>query len=154
MTAVARETAVMNRNFAIAAGALTALLAAASWFVAGHWAARHRTEAGIRRSEARFRSLLESAPDAVLITDSRGRILLANAQSEAMFGYPRAELVGRGIEMLIPERYRERHVNHRERYVAAPRARPMGAGLELYARRADGTEFPVAVALSPARDRD
>ncbi len=152
--AVAQETAVLNRNFAIAAGALTALLAAASWFVAGHWAARHRTEAGIRRSEARFRSLLESAPDAVLITDSRGRILLANAQSEAMFGYPRAELVGRGIEMLIPERYRERHVNHRERYVAAPRARPMGAGLELYARRADGTEFPVAVALSPARDRD
>ena len=102
-----------------------------------------------RKVEARFRGLLESAPDAMVIVDGAGRIVLVNAQAEAIFGYPRAELLGQPLEMLIPERYRARHVGHRADFFRHPKARPMGANLDLYARRRDGTEFPVEISLSP-----
>lgn len=115
---------------------------------------RAESERKLRASEARFRDLLESAPDAVLITDEQGSIQLANAEAERLFGYRREEVIGQRIEMLIPQRYRGAHVGHREGYVRAARTRLMGAGLELHGLRKDGTEFPVAIGLSPTRTDD
>ncbi|WP_119303137.1 sensor histidine kinase [Dongia deserti] len=112
---------------------------------------RAEAQRKLRASEARFRDLLESAPDAVLITDDQGGIQLANAQAEQLFGYRREELIGQPIETLVPERYRGVHVGHRKGYVGAARTRPMGAGLELYGLRKDGSEFPVAISLSPTQ---
>jgi PAS domain S-box-containing protein len=115
---------------------------------------RAEADRRLRASEARFRDLVESAPDAVLITDEQGRIQLANVQAEMLFGYRRDEMVGQRIEMLMPQRYRGGHVGHREGYVREARTRPMGAGLDLYGLRKDGTEFPVAISLSPTGTGD
>jgi formate hydrogenlyase transcriptional activator len=98
-----------------------------------------------------FELLYESLPDGVVLTDSDGKILRVNVQAEQLFGYSRAELVGRPVEILIPERYRETHVGHRVQYGRGPRLRPMGAGLELYATRKGGSEFPVDIMLSPVQ---
>lgn len=102
-----------------------------------------------KQAEARFRSLLEAAPDSMVIVDATGRIELVNAQTERLFGYGREELLGKNVELLVPERYRLRHIRNRLGYVAAPRTRGMGAGLDLYGLRKDGTEFPVEISLSP-----
>lgn len=107
-----------------------------------------------KQSETRFRRLVENAPDAIVGVDDEGRILLVNEQAERMFEYREEEMVGLPIESLVPERYREEHVHHRNGYVRAPRTRPMGAGLELHARRRDGTEFPVEISLSPLETVD
>lgn len=101
-----------------------------------------------------FRELLEAAPDAMVIVDDAGIIVLANSQSDALFGYAREELVGQPVEVLLPDRYRAQHVGHRRGFAAQPRPRAMGAGLELHARRKDGLEFPVEVSLSPIRTAD
>ena len=98
--------------------------------------------------------LLEHAPDATVIVDAAGRMQLINAQTERLFGYYREELIGKPVEMLIPERYHGRHVGERESYYADPRVRPMGVGLELYGLRKDGSEFPVEISLSPVVTRD
>lgn len=109
---------------------------------------RKRFEEALRRSEAQARAVLEAAAQAIVISDERGTILSVNRQAETMFGEPRERLVGRSIEMLLPERLRERHVQHRAAYFRDPHVRPMGRGLDLVALRADGTEFPVEISLS------
>ena len=111
--------------------------------------ARRQADAALRASEARFRGLLDAAPDAMVIVDPTGRIVIANRQAQAMFGYTVEELVGQPVEILIPEGYGATHAQHRDRYAASLRARPMGAGLALSARRKDGGEFPVEISLSP-----
>ncbi len=103
---------------------------------------------------ARFEALLESAPDAIIVAGADGRIALVNRRVEELFGYSRSELLGHEIELLVPERLRETHGRHRAHYLAAPRMREMGAGLELYGRRRDGTEFPVEISLSPVTEGD
>ncbi len=96
-----------------------------------------------------FGELFELAPDATVVVDATGIIELVNAQAERLFGYSRDELIGEPVEVLVPERLRDVHVARRAEFMTAPRARPMGSGLELFGRKADGSEFPIEISLSP-----
>jgi PAS domain S-box-containing protein len=103
------------------------------------------------RPEERYRQLLDTAPDAMVVVDADERISLVNLQTEKLFGYARAELVGQPLELLIPERFRAAHAGHLGRYLATPVTRSMGSGLELFGLRKDGSEIPIEVSLSPLR---
>jgi PAS domain S-box-containing protein len=105
-------------------------------------------------AEDRFRSLLETAPDAMVIVDEDGRIVLVNSQTERLFGYARNELIGELVELLVPERFASEHPHHRKTFAHDPHARPMGSDLDLYARRKDGSEFPVEISLGPLQTED
>lgn len=108
-----------------------------------------RALAEARRSESKFRSLVESAPDAIVVVDGRGSIVLVNAQTERLFGYRRTELLGKPIETLVPERFRVGHVAQRSAYFTAPRTRLKETSREFFGLRKDGSEFPAEISLSP-----
>ncbi|NMG73469.1 PAS domain S-box protein [Aromatoleum diolicum] len=111
--------------------------------------ARLRVSLAQKALERRSRELIEAAPDAIVVVDRAGRIVLVNAQTEDLFGYPREELLGMAIEMLVPESARAGHVEKRDRFIGHPSVRPMGTGLDLAGRRKDGTEVPIEISLSP-----
>src|SRR6267378_259934 len=99
--------------------------------------------------EARMSAIVEASPNAMLMMDASGKIVLVNAQTEKLFGYPRAELLGRKMEQLVPERLRGNHPGARRSFLANPVARPMGAGRDLLGRRKDGSEVPIEIGLNP-----
>jgi PAS domain S-box-containing protein len=101
------------------------------------------------RSEEQYRQLLDTSPDAIVVVDRTGRIVLVNIETEAMFGYTRGDLIGRPLSILVPDRFRAKHGEHEARFFARPAPRPMGSRLELFAQRKDGSEFPIEVRLSP-----
>lgn len=110
---------------------------------------RKNAETALRASEERFRALIESAPDAFIVVDAKGRIVLVNDQAKSLFGYESDELIGQRVERLVPEGLKQRHSSHRAGYMTVPRRRKMGSGLELWATRKDGTRVPVDISLSP-----
>jgi PAS domain S-box-containing protein len=112
-------------------------------------ARRHQYGQALRKSEELFRQVVEAAPNAMVMINATGRIEMVNAQAERVFGYPRADMLGQPVEMLVPDRFRGHHPGLRDSFLADPRARPMGAGRELFALRKDGSEFPVEIGLNP-----
>ena len=116
--------------------------------IVGAWSVAHDIT-DRKQADTRFRALLDAAPDAMVVVDAPGRIMLVNAQAETLFGYSREELIGRAVEQLVPEPLRKQHVAHRSSFHERPNVRPMGAGLELRGRRKDGSEFPIEISLSP-----
>lgn len=113
-----------------------------------------RDVSGRQFEDQKLRQLLNSAPDAIVVVDSQGEITLVNEQTESLFGYPRVELIGLPVEMLLPERFRDAHPEHRDGFFAAPNVRSMGEGLTLFGKKRDGTEFPIEISLSPVETAD
>ena len=114
----------------------------------------HPLQSDAKVIEARLPSVLELMPDAIVIVNPAGRIVLANSQAERLFGYQKQELGGKPIEMLLPESLRSAHIAHRAGFFSQPRTRAMGAGLELNGLRKNGTEFPVEISLSPMQTEE
>lgn len=122
------------------------------------WSKKDVTQLKVTRDaklvEARFGGLLESMPDAIIMANASGRVVLANRQAETLFGYSRGELRGTLLEQLMPARFRGAHVGHRSDYFTQPQVRPMGSGRDLYGLRKDGEEFPVEISLSPVQTEE
>jgi two-component system sensor histidine kinase UhpB len=139
-------------GFAAGSGALLLIVAGAAYGVGGYLS-RSFGALGIDRKPTReeFRVLFESAPNGVVVVDGNGLIVLLNERMEEYFGYSRDELVGKPVEMLVPDRLRTEHASFRRGFARDPETRPMGAGRELFGRRKDGSEFPVEIGLNPIR---
>ncbi len=131
-----------------------AFVLAAMVYVRRDLAARQQASRLLRASEEKFRGMMESAPDTMLIVDAAGTIVLANSEASRAFGYAREELIGSSVDDLVPERLRRRHPTLRATYHHAATRRPMGSGLDLSARRKDGSEFPIEIGLSPLATED
>ena len=149
--AIWAHSAQLRRYIAAAAGTLLLLFAGIAIGLARHQAQRRLSELHLRENEARLRDLLESAPDGVVIVSAAGRIELVNVQIERLFSYPRHELIGKSIDMLVPDDLRTAHQGNRASYLQDARTRQMGAGLDLRGVRKDGSEFPISLSLSPTR---
>ncbi|HEX4181251.1 MAG TPA: histidine kinase dimerization/phosphoacceptor domain -containing protein [Caulobacteraceae bacterium] len=113
-----------------------------------------RIERALAKSEARFRRVVEAAPNAMVMIGDGGQIEMVNAQAELVFGYPRSEMLGQPVEMLVPMRFRKHHPGLRRLFFEDPKSRPMGAGRDLYGLRKDGSEFPVEIGLNPIETED
>jgi len=111
-------------------------------------------DTALRKSEERFRRVVEAAPNAMVMVNAAGLIEMVNAQAERVFGYTRDEMLGQSVEILVPDRFRHAHPGLRATFTADPRSRPMGAGRDLNARRKDGSEFPVEIGLNPIDTED
>lgn len=142
----------LGQDYLPAFSVLATIIAALSVIVARFRMQRQTARVQLQESEAHFRSLLEAAPDGVVISDREGRITQVNAATERLFGARRDDLLGISIETLLPEKVRKRHVGHRAAFYRNSQTRPMGANMSLRARRFDGTEFPVMISLSPVPD--
>jgi PAS domain S-box-containing protein len=114
----------------------------------------HENISEYKRLEKQFRQAVESAPNAIVLVNESGSILMVNVQTETCFGYPRTELIGQPVELLVPERLRSAHIGFRQAYLASPVSRPMGAGRDLYGLRKDGTEFPIEIGLGLINDEN
>ena len=148
-TRVERELRRARDELEIRVQQRTAELAEANEILLLEIGERRRTEDALRKSEGMLRGLFEFAPDTIVVVDHNGRVARVNAQIVSMFGYSPEELLGKPVEVLLPERFRQDHRNHRATYTVEPHTRTMGAGLELYGKRKDGSEFPVDIMLSP-----
>lgn len=115
---------------------------------------REKRETLIRESEERFRSLVESSPNSIILTDSDGYIRIINKQTEVLFGYQRHEIIGKTIETLLPDRYRANHFGYRSDFYQHPQIRPMGVGRDLYGKHKEGCEIPVEIGLTPIKSQD
>jgi PAS domain S-box-containing protein len=130
---------------------VTLIFAAVAWYLAR---LLERSDRELRRSREALRTITETAPDAMVIIDEPGKIVLVNDQAEKLFGWRREDLLGRPVEVLLPERFRAGHVLHRGAFLAEPMTRPMGSGLELYALDRERREIPVEISLAPMETED